>query len=236
MRFRIRFASKETRAIGRKSRRPRFDQRKSISAHADGEGRTVDSRYAPLSQSRIQTRSARGSLATRVRRTLRRAARTTSSQTTRGARTARRFRQHYSRAYSGPHAGVRLDGTARPARIRLFEAGKDRCLTGWDFPRRSSRRARARREASARGTRAGARFARLRARASVDRASLEVPRVSRRARAAQRGTAALTCRVRFVYTRKRRRFLEARRAGSRVISPGSFPFATFRISRKGPTA
>ena len=140
----------------------------------------------------------RGSLAPRVRRTLRRASRTTSSHTPRGARTARRFSQHHSRDYSGPHAGVRLDGTLKTRAHPTFR-GRERSLFNGmrDFPRRSSRRARARRELRARGTRAGARFARLRARASVDRASREVPRVSRRARAAQRGTAAFTCRVRF---------------------------------------
>ena len=90
-----------------------------------------------------------------------------------------------------------------------------------DFPRRSSRRARARRELRARGTRAGARFARLRARASVDRASPEVPRVSRRARAAQRGTAALTCRVRFDEHPKAPSAFEARASAGSVLE--SFP-------------
>ena len=104
-----------------------------------------------------------------------------------------------------------------------------------DFPRRSSRRARARRELRARGTRAGARFARLRARASVDRASPEVPRVSRRARAAQRGTAALTCRVRFDEHPKAPSAFEARQALVRFSSPfpREFPFRDLSDFPKG---
>lgn len=124
----------------------------------------------------------------------------------------------------------------RPARIRLFGAGKDRCFNGMrDFPRRSSRRARARRELRARGTRASARFARLRARASVDRASREVPRVSRRARAAQRGTAALTCRVRFDEHPKAPSAFEARQALVRFSSPfpREFPFRDLSDFPKG---
>jgi hypothetical protein len=104
-----------------------------------------------------------------------------------------------------------------------------------DFPRRSSRRARARRELRARGTRAGARFARSRARASVDRASREVPRVSRRARAAQRGTAALTCRVRFDEHPKAPSAFEARQALVRFLSPfpREFPFRDLSDFPKG---
>jgi hypothetical protein len=69
----------------------------------------------------------RGSLATRVRRTLRRASRTTSSHPPRGARTARRFSQHHSRDNSGPHAGVRLDGTPKTRAHPPFR-GRERSL------------------------------------------------------------------------------------------------------------
>jgi hypothetical protein len=164
----------------------------------------------------------RGSLATRVRRTLRRASRTTSSHPL--AALARRAGSANITPEITPDPTRAFDSTVRqrPARIRLFGAGKDRCFNGMrDFPRRSSRRARARRELRARGTRAGARSARLRARASVDRASPEVPRVSRRARAAQRGTAALTCRVRFDEHPKAPSAFEARASAGSVLE--SFP-------------
>ena len=129
----------------------------------------------------------RGSLATRVRRTLRRASRTTSSHPPRGAHKARRFSQHHSRDYSGPHAGVRRDGTATPARIRLFAAGKIARLTGSAISAVvSARRARAHRETNARGTRRALVSRGSRTRSSVDRASRAVPRVSRRARTPDR--------------------------------------------------
>jgi hypothetical protein len=171
----------------------------------------------------------RGSLAPRVRRTLRRASRTTSSHTPRGARTARRFSQHHSRDYSGPHAGVRLDGTLKTRAHPTFR-GRERSLFNGmrDFPRRSSRRARARRELRARGTRAGARFARLRARASVDRASREVPRVSRRARAAQRGPPLSHAECASTNTRKRR---TRSRSASRGSVLESFPPQGVSLSR-----
>ena len=78
-----------------------------------------------------------------------------------GARTARGICQDHSRDYSGPHAGVRRDGTATPARIRLFAAGKIARLTGSAKSAvGSARRARASGDERARHP-PGARFARV---------------------------------------------------------------------------
>jgi hypothetical protein len=202
--------------------------------------RPVDSLHAPLSQSRIETHWAeeREVLSRRAFAEHFVARRARLLHTPLAALTRRAGSANITPEIT-PDPTRAFDSTVRqtPARIRLFGAGKDRCFNGMrDFPRRSSRRARARRELRARDTRAGARFARSRARASVDRASREVPRVSRRARAAQRGSAALTCRVRFDEHPKAPSAFEARQALVRFSSPfpREFPFRDLSDFPKGP--
>jgi hypothetical protein len=101
--------------------------------------------------------------------------------------------------------------------------------------------ARARVASSARATPARARDSRGRVLARPSIARRARSRASRAARV-PRNAGLLTCRVRFDEHPKAPSALKApsrskrdkRWFGSRVLSPGSFPFATFRISRKDP--
>jgi hypothetical protein len=168
----------------------------------------------------------RGSLATRVRRTLRRASRTTSSHPPRGARTARRFSQHHSRDNSGPHAGVRLDGTPK-TRAHLTGCGI--------FPV-GPRGARARVASSARAAPARARDSRgcVLARPSIARPPRS--RASRAARVPRNAGPPLShAECASTNTRKRRARSKRERALVRFSSPfpREFPFRDLSDFPKG---
>ena len=107
---------------------------------------------------RVQSTLATNGVSTRVRRTLRRASRTTLHS---GARTAREICQDHSRDYSGPHAGVRRNGTATAAHP-TFRGRKDLSFNGLRDFRRRFRPARARASGDERARHPpGARFARI---------------------------------------------------------------------------
>ena len=183
---------------------------------------------------RIRSTLATNGVSTRVRRTLRRASRTTLHS---GARTAREICQDHSRDYSGPHAGVRRNGTATAAHP-TFRGRKDLSFNGLRDFRRRFRPARARASGDERARHPpGARFARI-AYSPVRRS--RVPRgPARLAPRARRATPDRRSHMPCMWCGEPRRarstsFEKPKGLAFELFSRESLRFATFRISRKEP--